>query len=84
MCIRDSSIIGTITYLLFSKARGKEILSPLLFIPLVSPLLMGGSLTSVQIMNNNLEGFAWYGLIIAYDIIFLLIGVFISNLIFQE
>ena len=78
------SIIGTITYLLFSKARGKEILSPLLFIPLVSPLLMGGSLTSVQIMNNNLEGFAWYGLIIAYDIIFLLIGVFISNLIFQE
>ena len=78
------SIIGTITYLLFSKARGKEILSPLLFIPLVSPLLMGGSLTSVQIMNNNLEGYAWYGLIIAYDIIFLLIGVFISNLIFQE
>ena len=78
------SIIGTITYLLFSKARGKEILSPLLFIPLVSPLLMGGSLTSVQIMNNNLEGYAWYGLIIAYDIIFLLIGVFISSLIFQE
>ena len=78
------SIIGTITYLLFSKARGKEILSPLLFIPLISPLLMGGSLTSVQIMNNNLEGYAWYGLIIAYDIIFLLIGVFISNLIFQE
>ena len=78
------SIIGTITYLLFSKARGKEILSPLLFIPLVSPLLMGGSLTSVQIVNNNLEGYAWYGLIIAYDIIFLLIGVFISNLIFQE
>lgn len=78
------SIIGTITYLLFSKARGKEILSPLLFIPLVSPLLMGGSLTSVQIMNNNLESYAWYGLIIAYDIIFLLIGVFISNLIFQE
>ena len=78
------SIIGTITYLLFSKARGKEILSLLLFIPLVSPLLMGGSLTSVQIMNNNLEGYAWYGLIIAYDIIFLLIGVFISNLIFQE
>ena len=76
------SIIGTITYLLFSKARGKEILSPWLFIPLVSPLLMGGSLTSVQIMNNNLEGYAWYGLIIAYDIIFLLIGVFISNLIF--
>ena len=75
------SIIGTITYLLFSKARGKEILSPLLFIPLVSPLLMGGSLTSVQIMNNNSN---WYGLIIAYDIIFLLIGVFISNLIFQE
>ena len=78
------SIIGTITYLLYSKARGKEILTPLLFIPLVSPLLMGGSLTSVQIMNNNLEGYAWYGLIIAYDIIFLLIGVFISNLIFQE
>ena len=45
---------------------------------------MGGSLTSVQIMNNNLEGYAWYGLIIANDIIFLLISVFISNLIFQE
>lgn len=78
------SIIGTITYLLFSKSRGKEILSPLLFIPLVSPLLMGGSLTSVEIINNNLENFTWYGLIIAYDLIFLIIGFFISNLIFQE
>tara|TARA_Y100000814_G_C12274722_1_gene383022 strand:- start:280 stop:951 length:672 start_codon:yes stop_codon:yes gene_type:complete len=78
------SIIGTITYLLFSKSRGKEILSPLLFIPLVSPLLMGGSLTSVEIINNNLESFTWYGLIIAYDLIFLIIGFFISNLIFQE
>ena len=78
------SIIGTITYLLFSKSRGKEILSPLLFIPLVSPLLMGGSLTTVEIINNNLESFTWYGLIIAYDLIFLIIGFFISNLIFQE
>ena len=78
------SIIGTITYLLFSKSRGKEILSPLLFIPLVSPLLMGGSLTTVEIINNNLVSFTWYGLIIAYDLIFLIIGFFISNLIFQE
>ena len=60
------SIIGTITYLLFSKSRGKEILSPLLFIPLVSPLLMGGSLTTVEIINNNLVSFTWYGLMIAY------------------
>ena len=78
------SIIGTITYLLFSKSRAKEILSPLLFIPLVSPLLMGGSLTTVEIINNNLVSFTWYGLIIAYDLIFLIIGFFISNLIFQE
>ena len=78
------SIIGTITYLLFSKSRGKEILSPLLFIPLVSPLLMGGSLTTVEIINNNLVSFTWYGLINAYDLIFLIIGFFISNLIFQE
>jgi len=47
------SIIGTITYLLFSKVRGKEILSPMLFIPLVTPLLMGGAVLTNQIIEND-------------------------------
>ena len=78
------SIIGTITFLLFSKVRGKEILSPLLFIPLVTPLLMGGAILTVQIINNDIQNFSWYGLIIAYDLLFLVIGFLISNIIFQE
>tara|TARA_B110000438_G_scaffold289746_1_gene324659 strand:- start:11680 stop:12351 length:672 start_codon:yes stop_codon:yes gene_type:complete len=78
------SIIGTITFLLFSKVRGKEILSPLLFIPLVTPLLMGGAVLTVQIINKDIQNFSWYGLIIAYDLLFLAIGFLISNIIFQE
>jgi heme exporter protein B len=78
------SIIGTITFLLFSKVRGKEILSPLLFIPLVTPLLMGGAVLTVQIINKDIQNFSWYGLIIAYDLLFLIIGFLISNIIFQE
>jgi len=78
------SVIGTITFLLFSKVRGKEILSPLLFIPLVTPLLMGGAVLTVQIINKDIQNFSWYGLIIAYDLLFLIIGFFISNIIFQE
>tara|TARA_B110000438_G_scaffold89537_1_gene89039 strand:+ start:3694 stop:4365 length:672 start_codon:yes stop_codon:yes gene_type:complete len=78
------SIIGTITFLLFAKVRGKEILSPLLFIPLVTPLLMGGGILTVQIINDDIQNFSWYGLIIAYDLLFLAIGFLISNIIFQE
>ena len=78
------SIIGTITYLLFSKVRGKEILSPMLFIPLVTPLLMGGSVLTNQIIENDIKNISWFGLIVAYDLLFLLIGLLISNIIFEE
>jgi heme exporter protein B len=78
------SIIGTITYLLFSKVRGKEILSPMLFIPLITPLLMGGSVLTSQIIENDIKNISWFGLIIAYDLLFFLIGLMISNIIFEE
>ncbi|MQG24429.1 MAG: hypothetical protein FI678_03205 [SAR202 cluster bacterium] len=78
------SIIGTITFLLFSKVRGKEILSPMLFIPLISPLLMGGSILTNQIIQNDIKNISWFGLIIAYDLLFFLIGLLISNIIFEE
>jgi len=78
------SIIGTITYLLFSKVRGKEILSPMLFIPLVTPLLMGGSVLTNQIIENDIKNISWFGLIAAYDLLFFLIGIMISNIIFEE
>ena len=78
------SIVGTITYLLFSKVRGKEILSPMLFIPLITPLLMGGSVLTNQILENNIKNTSWFGLIIGYDLLFLLIGLIISNIIFEE
>ncbi|MBA46752.1 MAG: hypothetical protein CL893_01560 [Dehalococcoidia bacterium] len=78
------SIVGTITYLLFSKVRGKEILSPMLFIPLITPLLMGGSVLTNQILENNIKNISWFGLIIGYDLLFLLIGLIISNIIFEE
>ena len=70
------SIIGTITFLLFSKVRGKEILSPMLFIPLISPLLMGGSILTNQIIQNDIKNISWFGLIIAYDLLFFLVGFF--------
>lgn len=78
------SIIGTITFLLFSKVRGKEILSPMLFIPLISPLLMGGSILTNQIIQNDIKNISWFGLIIAYDLLFFLVGLLISNIIFEE
>ena len=78
------SIIGTITFLLFSKVRGKEILSPMLFIPLISPLLMGGSILTNQIIHNDIKNISWFGLIIAYDLLFFLVGLLISNIIFEE
>ena len=78
------SIIGTITFLLFSKVRGKEILSPMLLIPLISPILMGGSILTNQIIQNDIKNISWFGLIIAYDLLFFLVGLLISNIIFEE
>tara|TARA_B110000014_G_C20025259_1_gene532153 strand:+ start:13 stop:690 length:678 start_codon:yes stop_codon:yes gene_type:complete len=78
------SIVGTITSFLFSKSRGKEILSPLLFIPLVSPLLMASSSLTNQILNNEIQNQSWYGLIIGYDLLFFILGISISNFIYKE
>ena len=78
------SIVGTITSFLFSKSRGKEILSPLLFIPLVSPLLMASSSLTNQILNNEIQNQSWYGLILGYDLLFFILGISISNFIYKE
>ena len=78
------SIVGTITSFLFSKSRSKEILSPLLFIPLVSPLLMASSSLTNQILNNEIQNQSWYGLIIGYDLLFFILGISISNFIYKE
>ena len=78
------SIVGTITSFLFSKSRCKEILSPLLFIPLVTPLLMASSSLTNQILNNEIQNQSWYGLILGYDLLFFILGISISNFIYKE
>ena len=78
------SIVGTITSFLFSKSRSKEILSPLLFIPLVTPLLMASSSLTNQILNNEIQNQSWYGLILGYDLLFFILGISISNFIYKE
>ncbi|GIS30002.1 MAG: hypothetical protein Ct9H90mP2_03850 [Dehalococcoidia bacterium] len=56
----------------------------MLFIPLISPLLMGGSILTNQIIQNDIKNISWFGLIIAYDLLFFLVGLLISNIIFEE
>lgn len=78
--------LGVVLSAVTMHARGREIILPLLLLPLSLPVLVGG----VRVLALALEGgsqaqsFIWMGRLAAFDIIFLTLGSVLFPLVVEE
>ena len=70
------AVVGSFYSALLSKLNGKQILFPLLFLPMILPLLLGCVFATQQAFSGNLFGEAtlWLKLLVVFDTVFLAAG----------
>ncbi|MFL2664348.1 MAG: heme exporter protein CcmB [Dehalococcoidia bacterium] len=80
------SVIGTLFASLSIKVRAKEVLLPMLFLPCIIPILFASiEATSLIFQQKSWsELFTWFQIIIAFNLIFFIFSLFISNVIFED
>ena len=80
------STLGTLFSIMTVRVRAKEIMLPLLFLPAISPLLLAGveSMSTLTIGSNYSEIKTWISFAVAYDLLFLVISVFLFHYTVQE
>jgi heme exporter protein B len=68
--------VGTLFAAIAVRTRAREVMLPLLLIPLVIPLFIGGvTVTQKLLAGKSLEGVApWLNLMVGFDVIFLVVG----------
>lgn len=78
--------IGTLFAALASNTRMREVMLPILLLPLNVPLLLAAiELTATALAGESLDSVRhWLSLLIAYDVIFIVIGVLLFEAITQE
>jgi len=66
--------------------RAKEVLLPMLFLPCIIPVLFSSiEATSLIFEEKSWSDLStWFQLTIAFDLIFLIFSLFISNVIYEE
>ncbi|MGD9763862.1 MAG: heme exporter protein CcmB [Candidatus Binatia bacterium] len=68
--------VGTIFAAVSLRTRAREVMLPLLMLPLATPLLIAGIQATAQIMNGQTLGAVahWLNLVAAFDAVFLVVG----------
>ncbi|MBA31219.1 MAG: heme ABC transporter permease CcmB [Chloroflexi bacterium] len=80
------SVIGTLFASLSIKVRAREVLLPMLFLPCIIPILFASIEATSLIFEQKSWGelFTWFQITIAFNLIFLIFSLFISNTIYDE
>ena len=78
-------VLGTILSAVTFKARGKELLLPLILFPLMVPVILATIRCMEAILQNGELGNAlpWLRLLIGFDVIFLVVGVLIFDWVLE-
>ena len=78
--------LGVILSAVTIHARGREIILPLLLLPLSLPVLVGGVrvLTLALAGGSGAEALTWIGRLAAFDVIFLVLGSLLFPLVVEE
>ena len=89
MCLVISvglATLGTLFAIMTVRVRAKEIMLPLLFLPTISPLLLAGveSMSTLTIGSNYSEIRTWISFVVAYDLLFFVISLFLFHYTVQE
>ncbi|MCH2521797.1 MAG: heme exporter protein CcmB [Dehalococcoidia bacterium] len=80
------SAIGTLFAAMTIRVRAREVMLPLLFLPVVTPLMMAAVESTSHVVNDSSwpEIYQWIQLAIAFDIAFIVISAFIFQQILED
>ena len=80
------SAIGTLFAAMTIRVRAREVMLPLLFLPVVTPLIMAAVESTSHVVNDSSwpEIYQWVQLAIAFDIAFIVISAFIFQQILED
>ena len=80
------SAIGTLFAAMTIRVRAREVMLPLLFLPVVTPLIMAAVESTSHVVNDSSwpEIYQWIQLAIAFDISFIVISAFIFQQILED
>lgn len=80
------AIVGTLFAALTASLRSRETLLPIMMLPVMVPLFIAGvSLTAAELDGRTFEDFRhWLGMLVAYDLLFVIISFLIFDLIWEE
>jgi heme exporter protein B len=70
------STIGTLFAAIAVRTRAREVMLPLLMLPLVVPLFIAGVKTTARLLDGKpiTEVVQWLNLMVAFDVVFLVVG----------
>ncbi len=77
------SSVGTLFAFLVLHIRGRELLMPLLLLPVALPVLLAGVRLTEGILSGNPDGI-WFGLLAVFDILFLLVSPILFEVAAEE
>jgi ABC-type transport system involved in cytochrome c biogenesis permease component len=63
--------------------RGRELLLPLLLLPVTLPVLLAGVRLTEAMLNGAPPGI-WMGVLVAFDLVFLLVGPLLFEVVMEE
>jgi heme exporter protein B len=80
------SAVGTLFAAIAGNTRMREVMLPILLLPLVTPVLLAAiELTSTALAGHPYDAMInWFSLLIAYDIIFFVVGLLTFDVIVQD
>jgi heme exporter protein B len=78
--------VGTIFAALTASVRARESLLPILLLPVMVPVFMAGvALTASILDGGNFESVTmWLGMLIGFDLLFLVVAYLLFDLILEE
>jgi len=80
------SAIGTLFAAMSMRVRAREVMLPLLFLPVVTPLIMAAVESTSHVVNDGgwPEISQWIQLALAFDIAFIVVSAFIFQQILED
>ena len=80
------SAIGTLFAAMSMRVRAREVMLPLLFLPVVTPLIMAAVESTSHVVNDSSwpEIYQWIQLALAFDIAFIVVSAFIFQQILED
>ncbi|MCS7207245.1 MAG: heme exporter protein CcmB [Dehalococcoidia bacterium] len=75
LCTIGFSAVGVVFSAMVAHTRAREVLLPVLFFPIVLPVIIAGIAITSAIITGEGEGVGrWLGLVVAFDIVYLIVG----------